>query len=151
MSKSGKVFSGFIMKKTVLLFLLICFGCAHRVKAPVGHISLINNNNSVKFSGLDPAITGEIGRDTATDIWQNLLPVYRMPADTDMKDYQPIQHGRYQLKDSSVVFIPDTPFTKGHTYFMRYYKFEGGDDTWEIIKGNKKLRGLKYVDLVFKD
>ena len=101
--------------------------------------------------GLDASIMGEIGRDTAANVWQNLLPVYRMPADTDMKDYQPIQHGRYQLKDSSVVFTPDTPFTKGHTYFMRYYKFAGGDDTWEIIKGKKKLRGLKYVDVVFKD
>ena len=139
------------MKRKFLFFLLLCFGCTHPAKTPVVHISLTDNDSAVKFMGLDASIMGEIGRDTAANVWQNLLPVYRMPADTDMKDYQPIQHGRYQLKDSSVVFTPDTPFTKGHTYFMRYYKFAGGDDTWEIIKGKKKLRGLKYVDVVFKD
>ena len=118
---------------------------------PVVHVSLTDNDSAVKFTGLDASIMGEISRDTAVNVWQNLLPVYRMPADTDMKDYQPVQHGRYHLKDSSVVFTPDTPFTKGHSYFMRYYRFEGGDDTWEIIKGKKKLRGLRYVDLVFEE
>jgi hypothetical protein len=139
------------MKRTLLFFFLLGLGCTHKPKTPVVHISLSDNNSSVKFTGLDASIMGDISRDTASGIWQNLLPVYRTPADTDMKDYQPVQHGRYQVKDSSIVFTPDTPFTKGHTYFMRYYKFAGGDDTWEIIKGKKKLRGLKYVDLVFKE
>jgi hypothetical protein len=141
----------FIMKRTTMFFLLVCFGCGHQAKMPIAHISLVNNDSAVEFSGIDASIMGEIGRDTASNVWQNLLPVYRMPADTDMKDYQPIQHGLYQIKDSSVVFTPDTPFAKGHIYFMRYYQFAGGDDTWEIIKGKKKLRGLRYVDLVFKD
>ena len=138
------------MKKSAWLLLLFCFGCTHKSKAPAVHISMVNNNRSVKFTGLDYAITGEISRDSTADIWENLLPVYRMPADTDLKNYQPVQHGLYQLKDSTLVFTPDTPFVKGKTYFMRYYQFDGGVKVWDFIQGKKKLRSMRYIDLVFK-
>jgi hypothetical protein len=137
------------MKKAALCFIILCFGCTHRSKAPVARISLVNNNQSVKFTGLDGAIMGEINRDSVPDIWQNLLPVYRMPADTDLKDYQPVQHGVYKLTGNAVVFTPDTPFAAHKSYFMRYYQFEGGTNIWDFIKGKKKLRGTRYVDLVF--
>jgi hypothetical protein len=136
------------MKRQAFFFLLLCFGCGHS-KAPAVSISLVNNNQSVQFKGLDPAIMGEVSRNAAPGVWENLIPVYRMPADTDLKDYQPIQHGSYQVKDSVIVFTPDTPFTKGHTYFMRYYKFEGGTKPWDFIRGKKKLGSVGYQDLVF--
>ena len=136
-------------KKTFLLLALLYFGCKHRPEPPAVHISLINNNHSVAFKGLDHAITGEISRDTTANIWQNLLPVYRMPTDTDMKDYQPIQHGLYRLKDSVVVFTPDTPFIKGQIYFMRYYQFGGSDSFLDFIKGKKRLRSMHYIDIAF--
>jgi hypothetical protein len=138
------------MKRSAWFLLLICFGCAHKPKTPEVHISLINNNHSVEFKGLDYAIISEINRDSVPDVWEHLLPVYRMPADTDLKNYQPVQHGLYQLKDSALVFTPDTPFVKGKTYFMRYYQFGGGVNVWDFIKGKKKLRSIRYIDLVFK-
>jgi len=138
------------MKRYPWFFLLLCFGCGHP-KAPAISISLINNNQSIQFKGLDPAIMGEIGRDTVRDVWENLIPVFRMPADTDLKDYQPIQHGRYHLKDSLIVFTPDTPFIKGHTYFMRYYQYQGGIKPWDFIGGKKKLGSISYLDLQFND
>jgi len=137
------------MKKTALFFLLLAFGCASKPKTPAVHVSLVNNNRSVKCTGLDYAIMSEINRDTLPGIWENLIPVYRMPADTDMKDYQPIQHGKYQLSGSVTVFTPDTPFAKGQVYFMRYYRFEGATNAWDFIKGKKKLRDTKYIDLIF--
>ena len=138
------------MKNQVLLLFLICFGCAQKQKTPEVHISLVNNNKSVKITGLDYAIISEIYRDSVAGIWENLLPAYRMPADTDMKDYQPVQHGLYQLKDSSVVFTPDTPFASSKTYFIRYYQFGKGDSAFDLLKEKKKLGSTNYIDLVFK-
>jgi len=137
------------MKRYQWFFLLLCFGCTHQPKVPTVHVSLINNNHSVQFTGLDPAIMGEIGRDTTRDVWENLIPVYKMPADTDMKDFQPVQHGVYQIKDSVVMFTPDTPFVKGHTYFMRHYLFDVGIKPWDILRGKKKLGSVRYKDLMF--
>jgi hypothetical protein len=137
------------MKKSALIIILFCFGCKSIPKPPAVHISPVNNNRSIKFTGLDYAIMGEISRDSVADIWENLLPVYRMPADTGLKDYQPIQHGLYQLKDSAIVFTPDTPFIKGQTYFIRYYQFGGGNNIWDLIKSKKRLGSMHYIDLVF--
>ncbi|HEY8780094.1 MAG TPA: hypothetical protein VIM16_00620 [Mucilaginibacter sp.] len=139
------------MKKALLWLLLFCFGCAHRPKAPAVYINMADSNRSVKFKGLDYAIISEINRDSVRAIWKSLLPVYRMPADTDMKDYQPIQPGKYQVTDSAIVFTPDTPFIKGRVYFMRYYQFGGGDSMWDYIRGKKRLGGLRYIDLIFKE
>ncbi len=124
--------------------------CTSKPQSPSIHISLVNNDHSVKIKGLEYAVIREINRDSVTDGWQNLLPVYRMPADTDMKDYQPVQHGQYRLKDSAVVFTPDTPFIKGTTYFVRYYQFGVNADGWDLIKSKKKPGSTHFIDLVFK-
>jgi hypothetical protein len=137
------------MKKTAWILLLIFFSCSQKPKPPAVHISLVNDNKSIRFNGLDNAIVSEINRDTIPGIWENLVPVFKMPADTDVKNYQPVQHGLYTLKDSSVIFTPDTPFVKGQTYFMRYYIFKG-ENMWDYIKGKKRLGEVAYRDLVVK-
>jgi hypothetical protein len=129
---------------------MLCFGCTPPPKTPTVQISLIDNDRSVKFKGLDYAIISEINRDSVPGIWQNLLPVFKMPADTDLKSYQPIQPGQYQLADSAVVFTPDTPFVKGQTYFIRYFEFGENSDKWAYIKGTKQLGKIPYKDLIFK-
>jgi hypothetical protein len=138
------------VKKTIWLLLLFCLGCKSKPKPPVVHISLIDSNRSIKLTGLDYPIISEINRDSSQASWQSLLPVFRMPTDTDMKDYQPVQPGSYELKDSAVVFTPDTPFIKGQTYFVRYYQFGAGTEMWDYIKGKNKLGSVHYIDLPFK-
>jgi hypothetical protein len=138
------------MKKSVWLFLLLCLGCTHQPKQPAVHITLINNNRSIKFTGFDYAIISEISRDTVQGIWQNLVPVYRMPADTEMKDYQSPVPGLYRLIDSALVFTPDTPFIKDQSYFVRYFEFAERGSTWDFIKGKKKLGKTPFIDLIFK-
>ena len=137
------------MKKAVWALLLFCFACTPKPKMPVVHISLTDSSRSVEFKGLDYAIISEISRDSIPGIWESLLPVYRMPADTDLKNYQPMQHGRYVLKDSAVIFTPDTAFIKGQAYFMRYYQFKG-ENVWDFIKGEKRLGEVQFMDLVVK-
>jgi hypothetical protein len=136
------------MKKTTWILLLLFFACKPKHEASIVRISLTNSNQSVKFKGLDYAILSEIGRDTTSGIWENLLPVYRLPADTELKNYQPVQHGLYKLKDSAIIFTPDTPFVKGQTYFMRYYQFKG-ENVWDYIKRKKRLGEAQYFDLTF--
>lgn len=144
-----KSFRYLTMKKIAWLLFVFCFACSQKPKTPVVRVSLINNNRSVKFTGLDNAIVSEINRDTVREVWQTLLPVYKMPADTDLKNYQPVQPGAYTVKDSAVVFTPDTLFLKGRTYFMRYHLFKG-ENMWDYIKGKKRLRNIQHIDLVVK-
>ncbi|MGZ3874286.1 MAG: hypothetical protein ACXVJD_15285, partial [Mucilaginibacter sp.] len=137
------------MKKIACIAVLLLLGCTSKPKAPAVHISLADSNRSVKFQGIDYAIISEISRDSAAGVWEDLLPVFRMPADTELKNYQPVQHGTYILKDSAVIFTPDTPFVKGSTYFMRYYQFKG-ENIWDYIKGRKRLGEAHYTDLLIK-
>jgi hypothetical protein len=138
------------MKRFLCGLVLFCVACTPKPKESKVNISLVDSGRAVKFTGLNFDIISEINRDSAQASWQGLLPVFRMPADTDMKDYQPVQPGTYRLKDSAVVFRPDTPFEKGNTYFMRYYRFDKNDETLDFIRGKKKLRKIPYSDLVFK-
>jgi len=138
------------MKNSFLLLLLVLLGCSHQPKTQPVRISLINSQRSLKFTGLDAAILGEIGRDSSTAVWQCLLPVYRMPADTDMKDFQHAQPGQYLVNGDAVVFTPDTPFTARQSYFVRYYLFGQGNTPIDYLKGHKKPGTQPYIDLIFK-
>jgi hypothetical protein len=138
------------MKKQALLILLLCLGCTHYPPKVDIKVSLADSNRSISIGGFDKAVIADISRDTANDVWQSLLPVYKMPADTDLKDYQDAQPGNYKLADSVVVFTPDTAFKKGQTYFLRYYQHTEGVDAWQYIKDKKRPGSLSYQDLVFR-
>lgn len=116
---------------------------------PVVHISLINNH-SLKFTGLDYTTVQEINQDTSATGWQSLIPVYRMPADTDMMDFQTAQPGKYVVNEGTVIFTPDTPFVKQQIYFVRYYRYADGNSLWDYLKKQKKLSRPQYTDLPFK-
>ena len=113
------------------------------------HIALINNNRSVKIAGLNNLVIQEIARDTANR-FESLVPVYKMPVDTDMIEFQPIQPGKYTVKNSALVFTPDTPFVKHQTYFIRYYQYGEGNSVWDFVKGKKTASKLHFTDLIFK-
>jgi hypothetical protein len=130
------------------VLILFNFGCTAN-KDKVVQVSFENNKHSVKISGLDNAVTHEISRDSAGGNWQSLLPVYRMPADTDLKNYQPVQPGTYRVTDGAVIFTPDTPFVAHQTYFVRYYKFDAGNKVSDFIMGHNRPGSLHYSDLTF--
>jgi hypothetical protein len=138
------------MKKIALLLLVICFGCTSKPKLPAISISLVNNAHSLKIKGLDYNTVQAINSDTAVASWQSLIPVYRMPADADMIDFQKAQPGKYLVTDSTVTFTPDTPFLQHQTYFLRYYHYAQGSNIWDDIKQHQKLGKPKYTDLIFK-
>jgi hypothetical protein len=137
------------MKIRLLFFLLICCGCVHKPDGVKVTIALADGNRSLKISGFDKLIIADINRDSSNEVWQSLLPIYKMPADTDMKDFQTTQPGNYKVTDSIVVFTPDTAFKKGQAYFLRTYKFDENTDAWHYIRDKKKPGGLNYKDLIF--
>ena len=131
------------------MVVILCAGCSNRSKPVDVKISLSDHNRSLKIAGFDKLIIADIGRDTNNEVWQSLLPVYKMPADTDMKDYQNIQPGRYMVQDSLVIFIPDTAFKKGQAYFLRYFRHDEGISAWQLIREKKRPGSIIYKDLVF--
>ena len=138
------------MKNVCLIFAtLFCLGCSRHDKAINVRISLSDNNRSLKISGFDKAIITDIGRDSSNDAWQSLLPVYKMPSDTDMKDYQQVQPGNYKANDSVLVFTPDTAFNKGQVYFLRFFEHHEGASALQYIRDRKRPGSLSYKDLVF--
>jgi len=138
------------MKKAALFLLIICcFACKSKPASTI-QISLADSGRALKLTGFDPTVIGEIGRDTAVNIWQSLIPVYKLPADTDMMDFQTAQPGKYVVDSSAVLFTPDTPFAKQQTYFVRYYRYADGNSLWDYLKKQKKLSRPQYTDLPFK-
>ena len=138
------------MNKYLILIIILAVSCTPARHPAAVQIALVNNGQSVQFKGLNYAVMQDIARDTNKDVWQSLVPVYRMPADTDMKSYQPVQPGRYVIKDSAVVFTPDTPFVKGQTYFARNYRLGEGAALIDYIKSRSQPGKVRFIDLIFK-
>jgi hypothetical protein len=137
------------MKRSVYLLLLTFAGCSAHAPEMRIDVKLSDSDHAISISGLDKAVIDDISRDTTAGIWQNLLPVYKMPGDTDMKDFQQAQPGKYMLKDNTVVFIPDTPFKKGQVYFLRYFDYQGEKSAWQIVKDKQRLGAAKHRDMAF--
>ncbi|HVW12982.1 MAG TPA: hypothetical protein VHB54_04120 [Mucilaginibacter sp.] len=138
------------MKKKAYFLLLVslCLGCkrnAQTIKA-----NLADSNHSLQISDFDKAVIDDIGRDSCDDAWHVLLPVYKMPADTEMKDFQDAQPGRYKVTGNGVVFTPDTPFVKGQVYFLRAFDYSGARDAWDFIRKQKQKGSAGHKDLLFK-
>jgi hypothetical protein len=138
------------MKKAILVFVIMLLGCGSKHHNNVIKISLADSGRSLEITGIEADILQEINRDTVAVVWQTLIPVYRMPVDTDMKDFQRPQPGKYVVNGSSVQFKPDTPFTQHAVYFVRYYQYGEGNTEWDYIKQQKRLGKTPYIDLIFK-
>ena len=138
------------MKRQVFILLLFCVACAQKTDKTSIVIGLTITNRAIKIRGLDKSIMTEISRDTSNYAWQSLFSVYKMPADTDLRDYQNVQPGQYKAQDSVVIFTPDTAFKKGQVYFLRYYQHDEQVSGWQYISGKKRPGSLSYKDLVFR-
>jgi hypothetical protein len=134
----------------MLLSLLLASCASNETRTNPIKINLTADKHSINIAGLDNTIVQDINRDSLGGNWQSLVPVYKMPADTDLKNYQPAQPGKYIVKDSIVVFTPDTAFIARQTYFVRYYKFDANTKAADYILGHNELGSLPYTDLIFK-
>ena len=137
------------MKKWGILIVLFCFGCSTRKPELNIKVALSDSNRSVKIAGFDKEVINDIAQ-TADSAWEVLLPVYKMPVDTDMKDFQNAQPGKYVVEDSLVIFTPDTAFQKGQVYFVRTFDYNQAKDAWAFVREQKQKGAVGHKDLLFK-
>ncbi len=137
------------MKKSAWLLCLICWGC---VKKPGQQHLKVNvlTANTISFNNIDYNTLVNLRQDSlGTAGWQALFPVYRIPADTDMKDYQNPQPGKYAVKNNVLIFSADTPFQKHSQYFARYYHLHDDSNAWDLMKGKWKHGTPQYTECTF--
>lgn len=134
-------------------FILICVSC----RAPSVNesnkvtIGLSKDSQAVCIRGLEYSVLQEMKKDSLTqENWQGIFPIYRMPADTDMKDLQPEQPGSYHVIDSLLTFKPDTPFKKHEQYFARFYGNDTNFSTGSLIRKKSNLKGQSFIEVLFK-
>jgi len=137
------------MKKSAIAIIFLFCSCAGRVSENRIVMKLSDSNRSITISGFDKAIINDIARDTDTNVWQGLLPVYKMPVDTDDKDFLTAQPGKYVVKDSLVVFTPDTAFKKGQVYFLRFFDYGDTKTAWQLLQAMEKPGTIRHTDLRF--
>ncbi len=139
-----------ILKKYTLILLLICRAC-RQSEPTVVKLTLNHTDGILKFSGIPPAVLADLVRDSIKSAdWQSLIPVYRMPTDTTLKNYQVAIAGIYRVNSGVVIFKPDTAFAKNQRYFARYYRHDEGISLLDMIRGHKKPNEVTYTELIFK-
>jgi len=137
------------MKKSVWLLFFICLGCVKKPNPQQLKVNVLNAN-TISFSNIDYNTLANLRQDSLNMAgWQAILPVYRMPADTDMKDYLKPQPGKYAFNKDVLVFFADTPFQKHKQYFARYYRLHDDSSVWDLIKGKWKRGTPQYVECIF--
>ena len=135
--------------KRLGLIIGLFFAACHSKQADTIHMAIAGN--SIKVTGVPNITLRGMERDSMPiQAWQSLLQVYRMPADTEMKNYQPITPGNYRVSANAVVFTPDTAFLKGHTYFARYFHYDKAITAMDLVLQRRTLGRGTYIELVFK-
>lgn len=136
------------MKQVLFFLLLFCFGCAGNKEDVQVRVKPVNG--TIQISGIQPEMLYRLDHDTVAERWQTLMPVFKLPVDTGLKDDQPEQPGAYTVSGSIVVFKPDTAFVKGHKYFLRFYQINKGGSVWDMLKPNSTRPGMHtYSDMIF--
>lgn len=137
------------MKKSGWLLVVILMGCAKKPGQQQLAVK-VRGANLVEFSGIDYNTLSNLSQDSLSLAqWQAILPVYKAPADTDMKDFVNPQPGKYALVKDTLVFVADTPFQKNSQYFARYYKLHDDASAWDLLKGKWKNGAPKYREYSF--
>jgi hypothetical protein len=132
--------------------LLIAASCQSANQLPASGIKLkLNADSSVIIAGgIDYSVLQDLKKNSlSAQQWQSLFAVYRMPQDTDMKDYQKEQPGTYAIKDSIIIFKPDTPFKKHQQYFVRFFSGGSIKNKTTFALGKANLNTPKYQQDTF--
>ncbi|MBS1503483.1 MAG: hypothetical protein JST32_15550 [Bacteroidetes bacterium] len=137
------------MKISRLAIVIVLIGCSSHQSQNIA-VNLSYSNRSLQISGFNKAVIDDIARDSSDGAWHVLLPVYKMPADTEMKDFQNAQPGKYKVTGNAIIYTPDTPFVKDQVYFLRAFDYSGARNAWDFIRKQKQKGSARHKDLLFK-
>jgi len=136
------------MKKLLPFLMVFLAACQSK---PASTIVLYINQKSVQVKGIQATELYGLKTDSLNrQAWQSLFPVYKMPADTDLRNYQRPVWGKYSLVNDVISFTPDTPFVKDSIYFARYYRFADGLNGGNMVIDKRKPGETPYTELIFK-
>ena len=137
------------MKRISIVILLLFFVACRQKKTDSFHITV--NKNAVQVAGVPTLTLQGIGHDSLDmKTWQSFFPVCKMPADTDMRNYQEPMPGKYAIANKLIKFTPDTPFTAGQTYFARYYVYDNEVSAADLALHNAVPGKAPYTELIFE-
>jgi hypothetical protein len=133
-------------------FMIACVACNSTVKQDnTVSIHLSNDSQTVYISGLEYSILQEFKKDSlTTETWHGIFPVYIMPADTELKDFQKEISGTYQVTDTTLVFKPDTAFKKHQQYLVHFYGNGENYSTVNLLRSKSKLKGQNFKEVIIK-
>ncbi|MXV13959.1 hypothetical protein [Hufsiella ginkgonis] len=84
-------------------------------------ISLSPDSTSVIVNGMNPGLLEILRTDTlSADDWQSVLLVCKESVDETLQGMEPAYSGEYAVRDSSVIYTPDSGFVKKYTYRAEY-------------------------------
>ena len=137
------------MKK--LLFILLTLAACKYKPASTIKITVDHTHQAIKVTGVAATALYGIQHDSPnTEAMQNLFPVYKMPADTEMRNYQPTIKGRYGINGNNITFTPDTAFKTGQTYFARWYRYDQPLTATDMAMRTRKPGETPFIELIFK-
>jgi len=111
------------MKFPVVRLLLLFFpasflGCSSGGQAPLS-IDFSADSASVVFKHVNPAGLLQLKNAGLPDsVWNDLISVLQTPSENDTAIVESPLPGKVLLKDSVIVFQPDSSFVKGRTYLV---------------------------------
>ena len=144
----------FLFTSILCLFLLcaVSSSCkyAQKDKTTVVEFALAADSGSLMLKNFDYAILHNLKTDSISQKGlQDVFPVFRMPADTDMKDLAKTMAGNYTVGDSTITFKPDTPFKKHCLYFARFYSGGLANSQQALVQSTANLTTQKYREFRF--
>lgn len=105
----------------------------------------------VVASGINIMALDGIKADTLSlSSWQNLFPVFAMPTDTSLRNYQQPLPGKYTVTAKNIIFKPDISLTPGRIYFARYYRYDEELTGFDMIMKHRNPGKIAYTELIFK-
>ena len=121
---------------------LIASGCKPPVQSANNStllvIRLSPDSSAVELRGVPSEVLADFKSDSLTEKeWNSFFAIYKVPADSELRDIERPLKGIYVIKDSIVNFTPAEPFHKNQSYFVQCYARKLFVVPEDIIKSRK--------------
>lgn len=114
-------------------------------------ISLSADSSAVELRHVRPDVLEYLQSDSLSlKEWQSFFSVFLTPGDPELRDLQRPLNGRYSVRDTTIVFIPEKQFEKDSLYFARCFSRQIMDEPSDLVMGRKLSAESEFVEFNFK-
>jgi len=130
----------FVKSTVVLLYSVFLVSCSSANNKPV-LINFSDDSTKIIFSDIQPAgllqIRNTPGIDTA---YKGILSVLQTPSDDDSLSMEKPVPGKVEITDTSIVFVPLKPFTRGNSYLILSFMNPKSVSPTTVLSGHSNYR-----------